>query len=105
GHPLSTGVPNAGVPAATRTNTIWYGADVPLAEVKRVALALTEAGVQVRLVAPFTPQRADRRSMIQVGSLREGEPYGSTTLRARPYTADEIRAATSFPLRAPAASR
>lgn len=96
--PISTGVPNAGVPTDTRTNAIWYGPRVPLADVKEVALTLMRSGVQIRLIAPFTASRLDRDDMIQVGSLREGEPYGSTTLRTRPYTAAEVQAATQFPL-------
>jgi hypothetical protein len=99
GFPISTGVPNAGVPTDTRTNAIWYGPRVPLADVKEAALALTRAGVQIRLISPLiSAQAASRQNMIQVGSLREGEPYASTTLRARPYTAEEIQAATRFPL-------
>jgi WD40 repeat protein len=97
--PVSTGVPNAGLPTDTRTNAIWYGPRVPLADVREVALALTRAGVQIRLISPLiSAQAASRQTMIQVGSLREGEPYASTTLRASPYTAEEIQAATRFPL-------
>lgn len=97
--PISTGVPNAGVPTDTRTNAIWYGPRVPLVDVKEVALALTRGGVQIRLISPLiSAQAASRQNMIQVGSLREGEPYGSTTLRSRPYTVDQIEIATRFPL-------
>ena len=97
--PISTAAPTTEVPAGTRTNAIWYGPDVPLEDVRLVALALTRAGVQIRLISPLiSAQAASRQTMIQVGSLREGEPYASTTLRDRPYTAAEIQAATRFPL-------
>jgi WD40 repeat protein len=96
--PVTLGPPNPGVPLEMRTNAIWYGTGVPLEDVKLVAAALMHSGVQIRLISPFVPQRMDRRDMIQVGSLREAERYGSTTLRARPYSAEEIRTATTFPI-------
>jgi hypothetical protein len=99
GYPLSRGTPNPGVPADARTNAIWYGRSVPLADVKRVALALMRSGVEIRLIVPFSPPREDRDSMIQVGSLREDERYSSSSLRPRPYTEQEVQAATRFPLR------
>jgi hypothetical protein len=71
---------------------------VPMADVRRVALTLIRSGVKIRLVSPFVSARADRPSMVQVGSLREGEPYGSTTLRAAPYSAAEVQSAARFPL-------
>ncbi|HEX9938661.1 MAG TPA: hypothetical protein VGB15_16095, partial [Longimicrobium sp.] len=99
GFPVSTGVPNTEVPAGTRTNAIWYGRQVPLEDVRRVALALMRSGVEIRLIAPFSPPRTYGDAMIQVGSLREGERYGSSTLRARPYSVEEVQAATRFPVR------
>lgn len=98
GFPLSTGVPNAGVPADMRTNAIWYGTGVRLEEVRQVALTLMRSGVEIRMIAPFSPPRRDGEYMIQVGSLRGGERYGSSTLRARPYSVAEVQAATRFPI-------
>jgi Tol biopolymer transport system component len=98
-YPLRPGAPNEVLPPKTPTHAIWYGPGVPLADVKRVAFALMRAGIRIRLISPFVPARADRKHLIQVGSMEEGDEYGGTPLRDRPYTEAEMRSATGFPLR------
>jgi hypothetical protein len=65
GFNLKTGKPTQQLP----TNSIWFGAEVPLDEVKIVALTLIEAGVLIQAIRPFKPSSASRKKFtIEVGS-------------------------------------
>lgn len=65
------------------TNAIWFGPEVPIEEVRRVALALIEAGIPLREIVPIRRPRPEHAAMIQVG--------GHPSLRKRPViTPDQI---------------
>lgn len=53
------------------TNAIWYGADVPLEDIKIVSLALLRAGVPIKGIRPYRRSLTDqsyKRNMIEVGA-------------------------------------
>lgn len=60
------------------TNAIWFGNDVPISDVKLVALTLVRAGVDLKTIRPFRNSHpvADRNLLIQVGTDEEfaGKP-------------------------------
>lgn len=60
------------------TNAIWFGNDVPISDVKLVALTLVRAGVDLKTIRPFRKRHpvADRNLLIQVGTDEEfaGKP-------------------------------
>lgn len=99
GFLLLPGDPATNLPAITPTNTICYGPDVPLADIKRVALALIRAGVEIRLISRVLDPLTSEENLIQVGSFEYRRFYALSPPRARPYTVAEVEAATSFPLR------
>ena len=49
------------------TNALWFGVDVPINEVKFVALTLLRAGINIKTIKPF--KRIDsKRNIIEIGS-------------------------------------
>jgi hypothetical protein len=65
------------------TNAIWFGPQVPIEEVRRVALALVEAGVPLQGIQPFGNPQTGQATMIQVG--------GKANLQTLPViTGDQI---------------
>ncbi|MFZ0406755.1 MAG: hypothetical protein WAM11_01400, partial [Cyanobium sp.] len=60
------------------TNAIWLGNDVPISDVKLVALTLVRAGVDLKTIRPFRKRHpvADGNLLIQVGTDEEfaGKP-------------------------------
>jgi hypothetical protein len=73
-----------------RTNALWFGRQVTLADVKRVAFVLIRAGVQLKTIGPLRASAPSQDSLlIQVGS--------EALVAARtPITVEEIRNATDF---------
>jgi len=49
------------------TNAIWFGVDVPIYEVKFVALTLLRAGINIKTIKPFR-NRGSKRNIIEIGS-------------------------------------
>jgi hypothetical protein len=52
------------------TNAIWFGIEVPIEDVKLVALTLIRAGVALKTIKPFirSEQEADWAKLIQIGA-------------------------------------
>lgn len=77
-----------------KSNCIWFGADVPLAEVKRVAIAMIQSGNTVKGIRRF-PQSikktAYKRNVIEVGMEIKFENYYT-----RPLSIVEVERAKSF---------
>lgn len=77
-----------------KSNCVWFGADVPLAEVKRVAIAMIQSGNTVKGIRRF-PQSikktAYKRNVIEVGMEVKLENYYT-----RPLSIVEIERAKSF---------
>jgi hypothetical protein len=73
------------------TNAIWFGQDVPLSDVKLVALTLVRAGVDLKTIRPFRKSHPvpDRNFLIQVGT--DAEFSGKTSIGV-----SEIANATAF---------
>jgi hypothetical protein len=75
-----------------QTNSIWFGSDVPIKDVKVVALALIRAGIQIRAIRPYQRSSTDpdyKSNRIEVGASVDVE-------RRPPLTVDEVVAATEF---------
>ncbi|MEM7220926.1 MAG: hypothetical protein AAF515_21380 [Pseudomonadota bacterium] len=70
--------PNPTIPAETRTNAIWYGAEVGSEQVRRVALALMQADVDIFVIEPL-PESEGSPETIQVGSRLSGLPQSPYT--------------------------
>lgn len=71
------------------TNSIWFGAAVPLDDAKLVAYTLIRAGVQIKAIRLFRNPTGNRARLIQVGAdtAYEGKPA---------LTVAEIRDASEF---------
>lgn len=65
------------------TNAIWFGEDVPLSDVKLVALTLVRAGVDVKTIKPFRRSHPvqDRNLLIQVGTDGDYSEKPSMTIK------------------------
>ena len=76
GFTFMTGVPQQ----QGATNAIWFGTDVPLSDIKLVALTLVRAGVDLKTIKPFRKSHPvnDRNLLIQVGT--DGDYSGSPSL-------------------------
>jgi hypothetical protein len=72
------------------TNALWFGADVPIDDVKFVALQLTSAGVQLRAIRPFADPGGPKRKAIEIGADRQ-------QVTASVWTTDRILRAREFP--------
>jgi hypothetical protein len=76
---------------ALATNALWFGGATDIADVKRVALALMRAGVQLRAIRPIPPEIVAKRdlALIQVGA--------DTSIVNRPvYTVERLLAQAVF---------
>ena len=73
----------------TPTNAIFYGSNVRPEDVKTVARALLDAGVQVKLIKKFTSSAGSKASTIQIGSDRSG-------IKAKGWDHNRLKQATSF---------
>jgi hypothetical protein len=73
------------------TNAIWFGKDVPISDVKLVALTLVRAGVNLKTIRPFRKNHPalDRNLLIQVGTDEEYNGMPSMSIA-------EITKATAF---------
>lgn len=75
-----------------QTNALWFGAGVPLKDVKIVALAMVRAGVPLRGIRPYRNSLTNpeyKRKIIEVGA--------SVDLEGRPLvTVEEINNAQNF---------
>lgn len=76
-----------------QTNAIWFGKDVPVADVKLVAYTLMRAGVKIKIIRPFA-RNAGRDRVIQVGS-------DGNFINASPLTVQELRNKTTFERQVP----
>jgi hypothetical protein len=83
-------IKNAGFKVVTKqpknnlkTNAIWAGNDVSTDEIKVIALALSQAGVELVSISRFANGRGDKARLIQVGSDPEN-------LRKKPLSLDYI---------------
>lgn len=77
-----------------KTNCIWFGAAVPLAEVKRVAIAMIQSGNPVKGIKRFpisVKKPSYKRNVIEVGMDQKLENYYS-----RPLSIVEVERAKSF---------
>ena len=73
----------------TPTNAIFYGSKVGAEDVKTVARALLDAGIQVKLIKKFRSSVGAKANTIQVGSDRGG-------ITARGWDHNRLNQATSF---------
>jgi hypothetical protein len=87
GFTFSEGIPQL----QGATNAIWFGKDVPLSDVKLVALTLVRAGVEVKSIKPFRRSHpaSDRNLLIQVGT--DEQYIGMPTM-----SVSDITSATAF---------
>jgi len=87
GFTFMTGVPQQ----QGATNAVWFGTDVPLSDVKLVALTLVRAGVDLKTIKPFRKSHPvqDRNLLVQVGT--DGDYTGKPSL-----TIDQITSAPGF---------
>jgi hypothetical protein len=78
GFTFMTGVPQQ----QGATNAIWFGTDVPLSDVKLVALTLVRAGVDLKTIKPFRRSHPvpDRNLLIQVGTDGDFSEQPSLTI-------------------------
>lgn len=78
--------------AKKQTNAIWFGSDVPLEDVKVVALALMRAGIQIKAIRPYRSSDTNptyKSNRIEIGASVDVE-------NRPPLTVDEVVAATGF---------
>lgn len=79
--------PNQNIP----TNSIRFGSNVTLEDVKLVAYTLIRAGVELKAIRPFAKPDDPKSSLIQVGADK--------SLNTRPpLTVEQIRQAPKFPI-------
>ena len=75
-----------------QTNALWFGSEVPLKDVKIVALAMIRAGVPLRGIRPYRSSSSNpayKSNIIEVGA--------SVDLEQKPLlTGDEVKNATDF---------
>lgn len=64
------------------TNAIWFGNDVPISDVKLVALTLVRAGVDLKAIRPFRKNHpvTNRNFLIQVGTDEDLSGIPSMTI-------------------------
>ena len=74
--------------ADTPTNSIFYGPDVQVTDIKLVALTLMAAGIKIRTIEPLLPH-VSRPRLIQIGANR-------ATRNDPPLTAKQVIDAVSF---------
>ncbi len=61
-----------------KTNCIWYGAGVPVSDVRKVAIAMIQSGNPVKGIKRFGPSIKDpsyKRNIIEVGREEKFEKY------------------------------
>ncbi len=61
-----------------KTNCIWYGAGVPVSDVRKVAIAMIQSGNPVKGIKRFGPSTKDpsyKRNIIEVGREEKYEKY------------------------------
>jgi cell division protein FtsB len=51
------------------TNSVWFGTNVKIEDVKLVAYTLISAGVQIKNIRPFISSRGRKASLIQIGAV------------------------------------
>ena len=71
------------------TNSIWFGSEVNIEEVKLIAESLINAGVEIKAIRPFSKKAKFSDLLIQVGADPEVKNRPSLTL-------EEVRSKTSF---------
>ncbi len=71
------------------TNSIWFGSEVNIEDVKLVAETLISSGVQIRAIQPFAKKAVFSDLLIQVGANQKIQNRPSLTL-------EEIRSQSSF---------
>ncbi len=71
------------------TNSLWFGANVKLEDIKLVAYTLMRAGVEIKVIRPFRNPKGRRSNLIQVGADAVFE-------NARPLSITEIKEAKEF---------
>lgn len=77
-----------------KTNCIWFGAGVPVADVKKVAIALIQSGNPVKGIKKFPLSRKNssyKRNIIEVGMDPNLDNYSS-----RPLSIVEVERARKF---------
>lgn len=77
-----------------KSNCVWFGAGVPLADVKRVVVSLIESGIAIKGVHKFPPARKNpsyKRNIIEVGMEPKYDNYS-----VRPLSVVEVQRAKSF---------
>jgi hypothetical protein len=86
-------IPRTGKPRSPEvpTNSLWFGSQVTLDDVRRVAYILIQAGVQLKAIRRFRASTPSQDALlIQVG----GDPG---VAGRPPITVEQIRNAASFP--------
>jgi hypothetical protein len=53
---------------STPTNSVWFGSDVQLNDVRLVALTLVAAGVELKAVREFREPTGQKKRMIEIGA-------------------------------------
>lgn len=88
---------NLGYPYAQResvnglpTNIIWFGDAVQLTDVKKIATALIQNGVQIRAIRRFNDGRGARAKLVEVGASPQH-------VAGRPLTVADLRLVKDFP--------
>lgn len=77
-----------------KSNCVYFGAGVPLADVKRVAIAMIQSGTTVKGIKRFGPSyknAAYKRNVIEIGMEQALENYYS-----KPLSVVEVQRARSF---------
>ncbi|MCF8373991.1 MAG: hypothetical protein K9H64_20380 [Bacteroidales bacterium] len=91
GYGFEEKIPTAGM-SKKNTIALWYGAGVPIEDVKIVALALIRAGAPIKGIRPYAKSLSDpnyKRFIIEAGA--------SVDLESNPLmTVDEIKVAKEF---------
>ena len=91
GYQFRTASPNRYM-AKKQTNALWFGSDVPLEDVKVVALALMRAGIQLKAIRPYRSSDSNptyKSNRIEIGA--------SVDVENRPaLTVNDVITATDF---------
>lgn len=75
-----------------QTNAIWFGANVPIEDIKIVALSLLRAGIPIKGIRPFRTSASNpgfKMNIIEVGASVDLENKDLLTV-------DQVKNATEF---------
>ena len=78
GFNLISGRPNL---PNTPTNAIWFGENIDIDSVKLVAYTLIRAGIEIKVISPFSSPGGNKSNLIQVGSWKKFIDYPALTIQ------------------------